>query len=292
MRKKKNAPDEEPNIRDDVSVPATPEEPEADAPAEREDRRRRRQVSDSAPGRPRKKRRKKSILLNIIITILVIVGAYYLASSDIFSISKIEVKSSGSHFAAADIATMSGIKSGDNLWKTRMSKAEERLERDPYIADAKVERHPPGTVGITVKERVENYAVITVDRFAVMDWSGMVLRQSNEAPDLPVVEGVEITRAATGAAIEAARELLLSDVVKLIEDTEKSGLYFSRVKVTDIGVRAYIYDTLSVEGKLESVHDNLDKVKLVVLDLNKQKIRRGTIIVSDSGKCTFSPEDR
>ncbi|MDR1496028.1 MAG: FtsQ-type POTRA domain-containing protein [Clostridiales Family XIII bacterium] len=242
--------------------------------------------------RPKKKRRKKNFFLAIVVVILILVGLYFGATSDIFSIDNISVKSSGQHFTIAKVAELSGIKKGDNLWKTRTGKAEERLKKDPYIENAEIKRRLPGTIEITIDEREENYVIRVGDGFAVMDWSGMVLRLAGKAPEAPLIEGVEADKAATGSAIEVSRELLLADIVKLLEDTERSGLYFKRVNVTDVGVVAYIYDTLSVKGRLENVDDGLDKVKLVMLDLMKQKIKRGTIIVGESGNCTFSPEEQ
>jgi cell division septal protein FtsQ len=241
---------------------------------------------------PKKKRKKKNFVLNIVIVILALVGLYFLATSDIFAIESILVKSSGQHFTGAKIAEMSGIKKGDNLWKTRTGEAAEQLEKDPYIAEAEVSRKPPRTIEITIREREENYAIATGGGFAVLDWSGMVLRLADKAPDIPLIEGVETDNIVTGSVIKAPRELLLADAVKLLEDTEKNGLYFKRVVITDVNVKAYISDTLSVKGRLENVTADLDKVKLVLLDLRKQKIKRGTIIVNDNGNCIFSPEEQ
>ncbi|MDR2163509.1 MAG: FtsQ-type POTRA domain-containing protein [Clostridiales Family XIII bacterium] len=238
----------------------------------------------------KKKRKKKHLFLNIIVVVLILIGLYFLATSGIFAIEKIMVKSSGHHFTDAKIADLSGIKKSDNLWKTRTSNAEKRLERNPYIANAKIKRKLPDAIEITINEREENYAIAVEGGFAVLDWSGIVLRHTNEALRLPLIEGVEVEKAATGSAIVSSRDLLLSDTVKLLENTNKAGLYFKRVRVTDVGIKAYIYDTLSVRGRLESVDKNLDKVKLVMLDLAKQKIKRGTIIVGENGNCTFSPE--
>jgi cell division protein FtsQ len=242
--------------------------------------------------RPKKKRKKKNFFLNLVVVALVIVGLYFLATSDVFSIDEISVASSGSHFAGAQIAEMSGIRKGDNLFKTRTREAAERLEKDPYIKAAEISRKLPGTIVIKIQEREENYAIAVEGGFAVLDWSGMVLRIAPAAPRVPLIEGAPAGKAVTGASIESPRELLLADAVKLLEDTEKNGLYFKRVIVEDVSVKAYIYDTLSVKGRLQNVDAGLAKVKLVLLDLMKQKITRGTIIVSDNGNCTFSPEEQ
>jgi cell division protein FtsQ len=243
-------------------------------------------------GTTKKKRRKKHLFLNIAIVIAALVLLYLIATSDLFAIKDITVKSSGSHFAESQIVELSGIQKGSNLFKTSTGKAEDRLMAEPYIAKATIARELPGTMSIDVKERKENYIINVDGKYAVIDWSGMVLDSVDSAPNLPIVEGIEIDKAVTGSSIEAKRDLLLKGTVKLLEDTEKTGLYFSRVVVAEVNVTAYIYETLSVKGKLENIDASLDKIKIVVLDLKKQKIKRGTIIVNTTGNCTFSPEEQ
>jgi cell division septal protein FtsQ len=249
-----------------------------------------RKTAGEAPSK--KKRRKKNFFLNAVIAVLAIVGLYFLATSDVFAIRSIQVQSTGRHFTDAKIAEMSGIKKGDNLFKTRTGKAEDRLEKDPYVAAAEISRRLPGTIEIKIEERQENYLIASGGGFVILDWSGIVLDMTDKAPKLPVVEGIQVTSATTGEAIRAEREILLEDTVKMLRDTEKAGLYFKRVVASDVEVTAYIYDTLSVKGKLENVDAGLEKVKVVMLDLKKQKIKRGTIIVSGNGNCTFSPEQQ
>jgi len=240
----------------------------------------------------KKKRKKKHFFLNIVIVILVLVGLYFLATSNIFAIKDITVISSGHHFTASQTAELSGIKEGDNLWKTRTGRAEDKLMKDPYISKAEIRREPPGTIVIDIKERVENYLIRSGQKYAVLDWSGIVLNTVDQAPNLPIIEGVEIADVVTGSAVKAKRGLLLADVVKLLQDTEKTGLYFKRVVVEDVDCKAYIYDTLSVKGKLENIESSLDNIKIVMLDLKKQKIKRGTILVGSTGNCTYSPEEQ
>jgi cell division protein FtsQ len=241
---------------------------------------------------PKKKRRKKHFFLNLIIVILALIGLYFFATSDVFAIREIKAESTGRHFTDAKIVELSGIKKGDNLFKTRTGKAGDRLEKDPYIESAEIKRKLPGTIEIKITERQENYLIASGGGFIILDWPGIVLSQTRQAPKLPVIEGIKIASAVTGSAIEAERQLLLESTVKLLRDTEKAGLYFKRVAVSDLDVTAYIYDSLSVKGELEDVDASLEKVKVVLLDLTEQKIKRGTIIVGSSGNCIFSPEQQ
>ncbi|MDR0519668.1 MAG: FtsQ-type POTRA domain-containing protein [Clostridiales Family XIII bacterium] len=252
----------------------------------------RKQAGDAAQGPHRKRRKKKHFFLNVFIFILAVAGVFLLAMSGLFAIKDITVESTGRHFTDYKIAEMSGIKKGDNLWRTKMGEAAKRLEKDPYIAVAQISRELPDTVAISIKERTEDYLIAADGRFVVLDWSGIVLNTVDEAPDLPVIEGIDLKGIVTGSAVKPKRGILLADIVQLIRSGAKSGLNFHRVAVSDIDIVAYVTDTLSVKGKLDDVAGGLEKVKIVMSDLKKQKIKRGTIIVGSTGNCTFSPEQQ
>ena len=236
-----------------------------------------------------KRRRKRRNIFILIVFICSCIGLFLLALSDFFSINTIEVKGN-SYYTGAQVVEISGIIEGDNLWKTNMKNARDKLRKDPYIADATVDRKILHRVQITVKERSESFVCEENGGFIVLDYDGVVLRLTDTAPALPIVYGLIVNKAEPGKTIKVDDNLTLTETITFLSAAEKQDIYFKKVNATDLFVQAYIYNNLACKGTYENLTKYLPEIRTVFLDLKKSKIRRGTIIVTSDGSCTFSPE--
>jgi cell division protein FtsQ len=239
-------------------------------------------------GRVRKKRKKKHYFLKFLLVVAIGVGTYFIITSDLFSIRTIEVEGN-EHYTKAQIAEMSGIRIGVNMFKTNMGAVAERLSRDPYVERSKIERKPFHRVVVTVKERKERFLIKNGEKFLVMDYGGMVLREADEPPPLPLLENFKVTKAKLGEALVVTENSLLTQTIQFLQVVEKSDLFFKRIVASDIAVKAYLYDGLLCKGTYKNLADNIEPLKQVILDLQQQNVERGTIIVSGNGTCTFTP---
>jgi cell division protein FtsQ len=246
--------------------------------------------TEKGSGRKRKKHRKKHYFLNFFIIVAVCVGGYFLATSNAFSIDIIEVKGN-THFTAAQIIELSAIPEGANMWETRMGPVKERIDEDPYIEKVEISRKPLHRIIVTVKERHDDFVVKYENKYAVLDYEGYVLRVTEEPPDLPVVENIGIEKAEPGYALAVKQSVLLTDVIAFLKKAEESDIYFKRIAASEVTAMAYIYDHLACRGTLTNLTKNITQLRTVFLDLNHDKIKRGTIMVSGNGTCTFSPEE-
>jgi hypothetical protein len=240
-------------------------------------------------GRKRKKRRKKRYFLKALIVCCVLAGAYLIAMSDLFAIDQFEVKGD-SFYTAVQVEELSGVPRGANIWKEKLGEAEARLMADPYIRKATVERNLPRGIRITVAERREDFVVPFDGKFAIVDFDGIVLRIADKAPALPLVEALAVKKAKPGKTLAVEENILLTDAISLLRAAEKSGMYFRRITCSAVSVKAYIYSNLACRGSFTMLTGSLDRIRTIFLELRKQKIRRGTIIVSGNGNCVFSPE--
>jgi cell division protein FtsQ len=246
--------------------------------------------TENSSGRKRKKRRKKHYFLKFLLFVAICVGGYFLATSDAFSITTIDIRGN-EHFTAAQVSEMSAIPKGANMWETRMGAVEKLIGEDPYIETVEISRKPLHRIVITVKERHDDFVVKTEAGYAVLDFQGYVLRVADEPPDLPVIENIGIVKAEPGYAAEVKQNLLLTDVIAFLKKAEKSDIYFKRIIASDVTATAYIYDHLTCRGTFENLTANMEQLRTIYLDLDHEKIKRGTIIVSGNGTCTFSPEE-
>ncbi|MDR1068514.1 MAG: FtsQ-type POTRA domain-containing protein [Clostridiales Family XIII bacterium] len=241
------------------------------------------------PAEPPKRRRKKHHFLRFLIFIAVLAGLYLFAASEFFAIDTIDV-TGNSRYTAEQVEEMSGITSGGNLFKTRMSKAEKRIAEDPYIKSVSIKRKLPRTVVITVKERIDGFCVLFDEKYYLLDSEGVVLSASDTPPNVTLVEGLAVTEAAQGQKISVEKNLLLADTIRFLDVIRSNGLYFKRVEASDLTARAYLDEQLLCEGTFALIEKDIAELKLIIADLHERKVKKGTIIMSGSGSCTFSPQ--
>ncbi|MEA4989077.1 MAG: FtsQ-type POTRA domain-containing protein [Anaerovorax sp.] len=239
--------------------------------------------------RKKKKRKKKRYLLKILIFFVIIIGIYYLLTSSFFDIQKIKVKEN-EYYTAEQIISMSKIKTGKNIFETSMKDAKNRMRKDPYMKNIKISRSLPGTVVITVEERKEYAAVPYGEEYLLMDEDGLVLRKTDVAPTLPLLMGMTVKKMDPGFPLEVEENSVLTDTLKMLSAMEEHEIYFKKIDISKVVIKAYIYDYLYCEGTPENIRENMDDLKSVLYKLYTQGIERGVIKMGSEGYFSFSPE--
>ena len=238
--------------------------------------------------RKKKKRKKKHYLLKFLLFAALCYGLYYFLTSDFFNIKAIQV-SGNSHYTAEQVVGLSKIKKGGNLFETSMGDGEKSLLADPYIKDASAGRRLPGTVVISVKERVEYAAVPYGEEFILIDREAVVLRRVDRAPELPLLMGMTVKTIEPGQILEVEESNVLEETLDMLAAMEKSDLYFKKIDISNVVIKAYIYDNLICEGQPENILQGMDNLRKLVYELYKQGIERGVIKVGKDNYWAYSP---
>ncbi|HEV8563567.1 MAG TPA: FtsQ-type POTRA domain-containing protein [Actinomycetota bacterium] len=113
-------------------------------------------------------------------------GAYLFSRSAFFAVDDIRVLGT-LRLTTARVIRESGIDHGTNVLSVDVEAVEIKLERDPWIASASVERSLPGTITIEVRERVAVLAIERDGAFDLVAADGTVLGSGARAAHLPVV---------------------------------------------------------------------------------------------------------
>lgn len=248
-----------------------------------------RQVNQRVKPRKKKKRKKKRYFLKFCILVALCVGMYYFLTSHFFDIQKIKVENNN-YYTSEQIIEMTGLKTGKNLFEISANNAKQKLLKDPYIANANVLRIPPGKIIVKVEERREFAAIPYGSSFALIDKDGLVLRRTNVEPALPQVMGMTVKKLKVGKPLEVEENALLTDTLKLIGEMEDSEIYFKKIDISSVIVKAYIYDYLTCEGTLDNIRSNLGQLKEVLQKFYEQGIERGVVKVGSDGEFFHSPE--
>ena len=239
----------------------------------------------------RGKRRKKHYFRNIALSVLVVLGLYFLAFySGIFDVKKMNIENNV-HYTAAQVAELTGVVLGDNLFKTRVSEVAKRLEQDPYIRKADVRWALPDGLDIVLDERKESVLLAYDGGYAILGYDGIILRLTKEPLILPVITGLTPIDLAPGTALKAEEAGLLKPGLDFIAFVEKNDFYIKRLDLGGVIPKAYVFDKLVIEGDLRNMERGMNEIKRIIADLDSKGIERGTVSAGN-GSCSFSPEIR
>lgn len=238
--------------------------------------------------RKKKKRKKKHYLLRFIVLVAVATGMYFFFTSSLFDIQQLTVDNN-SHYTEEQVIGLAGAKTGENLFKASLSQMKEKLLADPYMKNVKLKRKLPAEVVIIVEERKEDAAVPYGNKYIIIDSEGMVLRIADQEPALTLLLGMTIKNMEPGTPLEVEDNTALTDTLKLLEEVKEHELFFKKIDISSIMIKAYIYDQLVCEGKPDDILDNLDSLQEVLYDLYTKGIERGVIKMGSDKYFSFSP---
>lgn len=241
--------------------------------------------------REKKVRKKKHYFLRFLIFIGIIAGLGVFAASSFFDVDSISVEGS-SYYSEKEVITMSKGKTGGNIfWGSGISAIKDRLESNPYFEEVKVSRKLPNKLVIVIKERRQTAAVVYGDEFVVIDSGGTVLRKADVDPKITLLTGLTISKMEVGEKIKVKESETLDTTLKMLEAMTDGDLFFKKIDVSNVIIKAYFLDTLLVKGTPKQVNRVIENgdLKKVVNNLLKNDTERGTINIGDHNYMSFSP---
>lgn len=261
---------------------------------------------------PGEKRREHVISLRAVLILAgLLVAAVMIMYFGVFRVREIRVVGN-SAISAADVIRLSGIRKGDSILRL----SEEETERHLIAAASSeaaakgnynfyrlqfryLEKEMPGTVTIAVREREACCFLTWCGILYVMDKTGMVLYETEDASmrdrmQLVEVKGLDIRAGAhvgqTMVLSSAAQELVFRDLfmeMKVLGCTDQ-------IREVDLSNPSSLlmstWDGYTVSmGNGESIHAKLRSLLLVRQKLIEMEQTGGTISVSNPGTPSYSP---
>ncbi len=241
--------------------------------------------------KPKKKRRKKHYLLKFLAFCVVVGMIIGIGLSPIFEIKEIKVEGAANN-KSDQIIKSSGVKKGDNIFKVRRSSVEESLKKNAYLSSVDIERKLPGTLTIVVKERTEASFIAYGGDYLILDSRGYILRRAEKKPKLTELTNVKITDMNIGEQIGVKDSETFEKCLEIISSMGTADLFFKKISVKGVMVRAYIKDNFLCKGKAENLMKNMENgnIKSILRDLRKKGKKKGTIIITDDKYCSYSPK--
>lgn len=227
----------------------------------------------------------------ILLLIIAVIGLIVLSFTNFFVVDSIEVEGN-KYYSDEEVVTMAHAAPGRNLiYHPGKSSIKEYLKQNPYIEDVKVRRKLPSTLVIDIKERQQLGAIIYDDDYLIIDGNGILLRKTQTEPKITIIKGIRVKKLALGETVVTEDERVFNDALNLLQAMEEKDLYFVRLEMSDMFIKAYIYDYLVCKGTYEQIENGISKGRLhkILDNLFSKSIKRGTITFSDDGYASFKP---
>ncbi|MBN7774243.1 cell division protein FtsQ/DivIB [Clostridium aminobutyricum] len=240
--------------------------------------------------RKKKKRKKKNYLLRLLVIIAVGVGLYFLLSSELFDVGSVKI-ANNKYYTVEQVKDKAGVKVGENIFSINTGKIKDNLLKDPYFENVKIRRKLPSTVLIDVTERKEAAAVQLDQHYIIIDPNGLVLRKADSAPKLTILEGLTVKKSTVGKALEVEGNSILAHTLEMLKAMNGSELFFKKIDISSVVIKAYIYDQLICEGTPTNMTENIKNgnLEMTLYDMYNKGIERGVLKIGSDNYCSFDP---
>ncbi len=177
-------------------------------------------VDAEVPAPLPRRRRFGALVVTVLGTVVLLGAGAWVTTSQIFAMRSLHV-TGNVHLTSDQIASIAGITDRTNVLWLSSSSIVHRLEANPWVLSARVERTLPGSVTVRITERVP-VAVLAGTRMIVAA-DGVVLGAATGAVRLPTIQGTvrggptqRVVGAPAGLAIAAAIPWPTREEVRLI----------------------------------------------------------------------------
>lgn len=242
----------------------------------------------------RKVRKKKIGLITILLIFLISIFIILSTKTSFFNISEIVIQGN-SVLDDEKVILASGLNYGENIFKIRTQEAKKNLLSHPYVKSVNIKRIFPDKLVIIIKERNEFLLVPYLDSYIYLDDEGYILNLLAYRKDnILEVEGINIKDISIGKKILLEDSVSLEEIIGLIKDCKKIGLYKEIKKVNldnKSNIEIYLKSGIKVAfGYLNNVKYKLSFTIKILDDLKHRGINKGTIYFNKGDSPIFIPE--
>ena len=194
----------------------------------------------------------QKVIIGVALALVAVIG---LLLSPVFATKNVAVEGA-EHYTKEQLCDMIGLSGGDNIFLFGKGKAAQRLEQDPYIADAKLSCRWPDTLVIDVTERKVRGYVPYMGSYLYIDEAGRVLDVQDACREAaPMVKGLSFGSFTLGEVIPVENPEALSVVLQVSQLMEKYELLDLVVEI-DVSnpkrIYAYVNQVQIILGNMEN----------------------------------------
>ena len=232
----------------------------------------------------RKKRRILSFLKGIAIITVLLGGTLGIALSPLFKLEKIETEGNVK-IASEEIITLSEIEVGENIFLVNNNKAINKVLKNSYIEEVKINKQLPDKIVIKVKERKATYCIEYEGKYIYINNQGYILELAETNAGLPqiIFANIKAEDMEPGARLPKEKLELLGTILRIMESANGNGIG-NLITIIDLTNKSNIKIVLETEGKtvyLGGTTDINTRILYVKAILEEEKGVPGEIILSN-----------
>ena len=244
--------------------------------------------------KPKKKIKKKGSKLRKIIPILLVIiaGAIFSLVTPLFNIKEIKVEGNNK-VEAETIISLSGLHTGENIFRNSKKKTKEAIKENKYIEDVTIKRKLPGTINLIVKERITEYQIKIINGYVYIDNQGYILEASSKQAKVPLLEGMTTSEdeLINGRRLNIEDLNKLNTIIKISDSLKAINLQDLVTSINAENEKNYIL-YLQKEKKYAYLGDanNLNnKVLYMKTMIENEKNKSGKMIIDGDMSNGFKP---
>ena len=212
--------------------------------------------------------KKKKRIKIVTCVILVIFTLILILSSPLFNIKDITVVGN-SKLTTDEVISVSGIKTGVNIFSLNKLKARKKLLENSYVADVYIKRCYPNNINIDVKEKVPTFMIQFANSYIYVNNQGYMLEISTEPIEVPVLLGIktDLSKVKPGNRLDMEDLKKFNVLIQIMDITKNFELkdLITRIDITDSSDYIVYMDS---EGKKIYFGDGVD-LNTKILPLSK-----------------------
>lgn len=249
-------------------------------------------ISKKERKRQKRIKRVKFILKLVVIIGIIAGGTTFALVSPIFNIKDIIVNDNNK-VPNDTIISLSTLQLEQNIFKFYNKNIENKIKENPYIEKVTIHRKLPSTVEIKVTERVAQYAVDYMGKYAYINTQGYILELAENNQDMPIIQGASTNEEEFQLGNRLNNEDLnkLEDVIAIMDVMKQ---YKLNEKVTSIDISNKNEYIIYLADEKKKVHigdtSNLsNKILYVQAIIEQEKGTEGDIFVNGDLNNGFNP---
>ena len=249
-------------------------------------------ISKKERKRQKRIKRVKFILKLVVIIGIIAGGTTFALVSPIFNIKDIIV-TDNNKVPNDTIISLSTLQLEQNIFKFYNKNIENKIKENPYIEKVTIHRNLPSTVEIKVTERVAQYAVDYMGKYAYINTQGYILELAENNQDMPIIQGASTNEEKFQLGNRLNNEDLnkLEDVIAIMDVMKQ---YKLNEKVTSIDISNKNEYIIYLADEKKKVHigdtSNLsNKILYVQAIIEQEKGTEGDIFVNGDLNNGFNP---